>query len=99
MDHGIAKELSRHIDALQSRRRFGHNFEERTSESVALKLDPLGLGGQVVAVPGGPVARVCRVCLTSRSTYHRAKPARGRWIQTPNYTLECDEPLWARAAK
>jgi len=50
-DPGTAKELRRHIDALQSRRQFGLNFERHTPESVALTGRPISVGDKVRFLP------------------------------------------------
>jgi adenine-specific DNA-methyltransferase len=50
-DSGTAKELRRHIDALQSRREFGLNFERHTPESVALTGRPISVGDKVRFIP------------------------------------------------
>lgn len=51
MDPGTTKELQRHIDALQSRRQFGLNFERHTPESVALTGRPISVGDKVRFLP------------------------------------------------
>lgn len=51
LDPGTAKELRRHIDALQGRREFGLNFEQHTSESVALTGRPISVGDKVRFIP------------------------------------------------
>lgn len=43
-DPDIARELRRHLDALQSRRPFGLNFERHMLESVALTGRPISIG-------------------------------------------------------
>jgi len=50
-DPGTAKELRRHIDALQGRRQFGLNFENHTPESVALTGRPVMVGDKVRFLP------------------------------------------------
>lgn len=50
-DPDTAKELRRHIDALQSRRQFGLNFERHTPESVALSGRPISIGDKVRYLP------------------------------------------------
>lgn len=50
-DPGTAKELRRHIDALQGRRQFGLNFEKHTPESVALTGRPVTVGDKVRFLP------------------------------------------------
>lgn len=50
-DPGTAKELRRHIDALQGRRQFGLNFERHTPESVALAGRPISVGDKVRFLP------------------------------------------------
>lgn len=50
-DPGTAKELRRHIDALQRRRQFGLNFEKHTPESVALTGRPVTVGDKVRFLP------------------------------------------------
>ncbi|MBF6387118.1 site-specific DNA-methyltransferase [Nocardia farcinica] len=50
-DPDTAKELRRHIDALQSRRQFGLNFERHTPESVALPGRPITVGDKVRFLP------------------------------------------------
>lgn len=50
-DPGTAKELRRHLDALQSRRQFGLNFERHTPESVALTGRPISVGDKVRFLP------------------------------------------------
>lgn len=50
-DPDTAKELRRHIDALQSRRQFGLNFERHTPESVALNGRPISIGDKVRFLP------------------------------------------------
>lgn len=50
-DPGTAKELRRHIEALQSRRQFGLNFERHTPESVALNGRPISAGDKVRFLP------------------------------------------------
>lgn len=50
-DPDTAKELRRHIDALQSRRQFGLNFERHTPESVALTGRPISVGDKVQFLP------------------------------------------------
>ncbi|MFC8734347.1 site-specific DNA-methyltransferase [Luteimicrobium sp. NPDC057192] len=50
-DPDTAKELRRHIDALQSRRQFGLNFERHMPESVALTGRPLAVGDKVRFLP------------------------------------------------
>jgi adenine-specific DNA-methyltransferase len=50
-DPDTAKELRRHIDALQSRRQFGLNFERHTPESVALTGRPISVGDKVRFLP------------------------------------------------
>lgn len=50
-DPATAKELRRHIDALQSRRQFGLNFERHTPESVALTGRPISVGDKVRFLP------------------------------------------------
>jgi adenine-specific DNA-methyltransferase len=46
-DPATAKELSRHIDTLQSRRQFGLNFERHIPESVALPGRSISVGDKV----------------------------------------------------
>jgi adenine-specific DNA-methyltransferase len=46
-DAATAKELSRHIDTLQSRRQFGLNFERHIPESVALPGRSISVGDKV----------------------------------------------------
>lgn len=50
-DPATAKELRRHVDALQSRRQFGLNFERHTPESVALTGRPISVGDKVRFLP------------------------------------------------
>lgn len=50
-DPDTAKELRRHIDALQSRRQFGLNFERHMPESVALTGRPISVGDKVRFLP------------------------------------------------
>ena len=50
-DPDTAKELRRHIDALQSRRQFGLNFERHTPESVALTGRSISVGDKVRFLP------------------------------------------------
>lgn len=50
-DPDTAKELRRHIDALQSRRQFGLNFERHTPESVALNGRPISIGDKTKFLP------------------------------------------------
>lgn len=50
-DPATAKELRRHIDALQSRRQFGLNFEKHTPESVALAGRRITVGDKVRFLP------------------------------------------------
>ncbi|UNX54868.1 site-specific DNA-methyltransferase [Georgenia sp. TF02-10] len=50
-DPDTAKELRRHIDALQSRRQFGLNFERHTPESVALTGRAISVGDKVRFLP------------------------------------------------
>ncbi|PWJ23262.1 adenine-specific DNA-methyltransferase [Branchiibius hedensis] len=50
-DPDTAKELRRHIDALQSRREFGLNFERHTPESVALTGRAISVGDKVRFIP------------------------------------------------
>ena len=50
-DPGVAKELRRHFDALQSRRQFGLNFEQHTPESVALSGRSISVGDKVRFIP------------------------------------------------
>lgn len=50
-DPDTAKELRRHIDALQGRRQFGLNFERHTPESVALTGRPIAVGDKVRFLP------------------------------------------------
>lgn len=50
-DLATAKELRRHVDALQSRRQFGLNFERHTPESVALTGRPISVGDKVRFLP------------------------------------------------
>lgn len=50
-DPSTAKELRRHIDALQERRRFGLNFEHHTPESVGLTGRPIAVGDKVRFLP------------------------------------------------
>lgn len=50
-DPETAKELRRHIDALQSRRQFGLNFERHTPEAVALTGRPISVGDKVRFLP------------------------------------------------
>ncbi|MFJ2661667.1 site-specific DNA-methyltransferase [Arthrobacter koreensis] len=50
-DPDTAKELRRHIDAMQSRRQFGLNFERHTPESVALNGRPISVGDKVKFLP------------------------------------------------
>ncbi|WP_143180416.1 hypothetical protein [Bowdeniella nasicola] len=47
----MARELRRHIEALQSRRQFGLNFERHTPESVALTGRPISVGDKVRFLP------------------------------------------------
>lgn len=46
-DPDTAKELRRQIDALQSHRQFGLNFERHMPESVALTGRPISVGDKV----------------------------------------------------
>lgn len=57
-DPATAKELRRHVDALQSRRQFGLNFERHTPESVALTGRSISAGDKVRFLPerGGTTA-------------------------------------------
>ena len=57
-DPGTAKELRRHIDALQNRQQFGLNFERHLPESVYLTGRPISVGDKVRFLPprGGTVA-------------------------------------------
>lgn len=50
-DPDTAKELRRHIDALQSRRQFGLNFERHMPESVALTGRAISVGDKVRFLP------------------------------------------------
>lgn len=50
-DPDTAKELRRHIDALQSRRQFGLNFERHMPESVDLIGRPISVGDKVRFIP------------------------------------------------
>lgn len=50
-DPDTAKELRRHVDALQSRREFGLNFERHTPESVDLAGRPISVGDKVRFLP------------------------------------------------
>lgn len=50
-DPDTAKELRRHIDALQRGRQFGLNFERHTPESVALTGRPISVGDKVRFLP------------------------------------------------
>ncbi|MFM9378570.1 MULTISPECIES: site-specific DNA-methyltransferase [Gordonia] len=50
-DPATAKALRRHVDALQSRRQFGLNFERHTPESVALVGRPISVGDKVRFLP------------------------------------------------
>lgn len=50
-DPDTAKELRRHIEALQSRRQFGLNFERHQPESVALTGRPISTGDKVQFIP------------------------------------------------
>ncbi len=50
-DPEIAKEIRRHIDALQSRRQFGLSFERHMPESVALTGRPISVGDKVRFLP------------------------------------------------
>jgi adenine-specific DNA-methyltransferase len=51
VDPDTAKELRRHIDALQGRRQFGLNFERHMPESVALTGRPISVGDKVRFLP------------------------------------------------
>lgn len=50
-DPDTAKELRRHIEALQARREFGLNFERHTPESITLMGRPISVGDKVRFVP------------------------------------------------
>lgn len=50
-DPGTAKELRRHIDALQSRQQFGLSFERHLPESVSLTGRPIAVGDKVRFLP------------------------------------------------
>lgn len=50
-DPSTAKELRRHVEALQGRRQFGLNFEKHTPESVALNGRPITVGDKVRFLP------------------------------------------------
>jgi adenine-specific DNA-methyltransferase len=50
-DPETAKEIRRHIDALQSRRQFGLNFERHMPESVDLTGRPIAVGDKVRFLP------------------------------------------------
>ncbi|WP_162294624.1 DNA methyltransferase [Mycobacteroides abscessus] len=50
-DPDTAKELRRHIEALQGRRQFGLNFERHMPESVALTGRPISIGDKVRFLP------------------------------------------------
>lgn len=50
-DPVTAEGLRRHIDAMQSRRQFGLNFEKHTPESVALTGWPISVGDKVRFLP------------------------------------------------
>ncbi|WP_458040343.1 MULTISPECIES: site-specific DNA-methyltransferase [Bacteria] len=51
IDPDTARELRRHIDVLQSRRKFGLNFEQHLPESVALDGRPISVGDKVRFLP------------------------------------------------
>lgn len=50
-DPDTAKELRRHIGALQARREFGLNFERHTPESITLTGRPISVGDKVRFLP------------------------------------------------
>ena len=50
-DPGTAKEIRRHIDALQSRQQFGLSFERHLPESVSLTGRPISVGDTVRLLP------------------------------------------------
>jgi adenine-specific DNA-methyltransferase len=58
VDPDTAKELRRHIDALQGRRQFGLNFERHMPESVALTGRPISVGDKVRFLPPRAEAEV-----------------------------------------
>ena len=57
-DSATAKELRRHVEALQSRRQFGLNFERHTPESVALTGRTISVGDKVRFLPERGMAEV-----------------------------------------